>query len=145
MTRFFEWLALLCAALFAGGALYISIVEHPARMAAGVRVALAQFRQMYPRAAPWQASTAALSFGFGLIASLLGAPWAWALGGLVVALVIPWTIVLMLPTNHKLLAPVAPTEDEAPLLLGRWETLHWVRSILGLIGLLILIWRAVNE
>jgi hypothetical protein len=41
----------LCAALFTGGALYISLVEHPARMA-DMAIALREFRHSYKRAAP---------------------------------------------------------------------------------------------
>ena len=38
MAMTLQWLATFTAALFAGGALYISIVEHPARMKAGTAV-----------------------------------------------------------------------------------------------------------
>ncbi len=40
----FELIALLCAALFAGASIYVSVVEHPARLGAGTDVALAQWR-----------------------------------------------------------------------------------------------------
>ena len=71
MVPALELLAVLGAALFAGGALYISIVEHPARMKAGVRAALTEFRPSYKRAAPWQATCAALSLVSGVFAAFL--------------------------------------------------------------------------
>jgi hypothetical protein len=140
-----QWLATVGAALFAGGSLYISIVEHPARMRAGVAVALAQFRQMYPLAAPWQASAAAISLVCGLLAGLLAAEWVWAMGGLVVGLVMPFTFVAMMPINRQLLAPVAPRDETARGLLESWGQRHWVRSILGALGLVILVWGAVSR
>jgi hypothetical protein len=140
-----EGLATVGAAIFAGGSLYISIVEHPARMRAGVSVALAQFRQMYRLAAPWQASAAAVSLVCGVLATVVTAEWAWAVGGIVVGLVIPFTVVAMMPINHQLLGPVAPRDDVARALLTWWGKRHWVRSILGAIGLVILVWAAVHR
>jgi len=40
MTLLLEWLAMASAGFFACAALYVSIVEHPARMQAGVAVCL---------------------------------------------------------------------------------------------------------
>jgi hypothetical protein len=56
MEPILKVIATLCAALFTGGALYISLVEHPARMA-DVTIALREFRDSYKRTAPWQDST----------------------------------------------------------------------------------------
>jgi len=140
-----EWLATVSAAIFAGGALYISIVEHPARLNAGVTVALAHFRQMYRLAAPWQASAAALSLVCGVLAAILSAEWAWAIGGVMVGLAIPFTLLAMMPINRQLLDRVPPREDSARTLLMWWGQRHWVRSILGAIGLVILVWAAVHR
>jgi hypothetical protein len=43
-------LATLCSGLFAGAALYISFVEHPARMLCGTTLAITQFAPSYKRA-----------------------------------------------------------------------------------------------
>jgi hypothetical protein len=51
----FEIAATLCAAVFAGAALYISVVEHPARMAMGVDLAILEWRLNYRRAVWMQA------------------------------------------------------------------------------------------
>ncbi len=65
-----ELIALLCTGLFAGAAVYVTLVEHPARLECGPAVALAEFRPSYRRAAAMQASLAAIG--------LLAAVGAWA-------------------------------------------------------------------
>src|SRR6266704_5295791 len=44
MKSAFEFLALCSCGLFAGAALYISLVEHPVRMSCGTDVAVNEFR-----------------------------------------------------------------------------------------------------
>jgi hypothetical protein len=47
--------------------------------------------------------------------------------------VIPYTLVAILPTNHRLLdRALAPDAPEARALLRRWTGLHAVRTALGL-------------
>ena len=139
-----RFLALLAAALFTGGSLYISIVEHPARMRAGIPIAAAEFREMYRRAAPWQASSAALALVAGGLAAWNGAEHVWAWGGLAVGVVIPFTLFVMMPVNKRLLDPTPLPEREARVLLTQWGRLHWIRSGLGLIGLVLLLWTAAR-
>ena len=50
--------ALVCAALFTGAALYISLVEHPARLALPDGPLLAQWQPSYRRALPIQSGLA---------------------------------------------------------------------------------------
>jgi hypothetical protein len=143
MGSLLEALAVVSAALFAGGALYISLVEHPARLKAGIAVALAEFRPSYHRAAPWQVSTAVTSLVAGAGAALATGRWAWALGGLAVGAAIPLTLVLIMPTNRRLLSADPLSEEEAARLLDRWGGLHWGRSVLGVLGLLIMVLAAL--
>jgi hypothetical protein len=65
-------LATLAAGLFAGAAIYITLVEHPARMSCGAELALQEFRPSYTRAAVMQAALA-------LVGCLAGAMAAWQL------------------------------------------------------------------
>jgi hypothetical protein len=139
-----RFLALLAAALFAGGALYVSVVEHPARMRAGAAVAAAEFREMYRRAAPWQAGSAALALVAGVLAAVAGGEPAWAWGGGAVGLVIPYTLFAMMPVNRRLLDPAPLPEREARVLLAQWGRLHWIRSGLGSAGLAVLLWAAAR-
>ena len=50
MLQAFEFIAALCAALFAGAALYINLAEHPARMGLETRMAVLQWAPSYKRA-----------------------------------------------------------------------------------------------
>jgi hypothetical protein len=127
------WVAAGAAALFAGGALYVSLVEHPARMLTGPPMAVAQFRTSYPRGARLQGGLAALGTLAAVGAWLAGAGIAWLGAGALLGLVIPYTLVAILPTNHRLLdRALAPDAPEARALLRRWTGLHAVRTALGL-------------
>lgn len=132
------WIQLGSSTLFALWALYISVVEHPARLGAGAAAGLAQWRASYGRAAPWQASAAAAGLVSGLAASLVTGDRAWALAGVVLGLVIPFTLLVVMPTNRLLLATTTPRADTADL-LARWGRLHAVRTALGLVALVILL------
>jgi Domain of unknown function (DUF1772) len=138
MVTALKWIEVASASLFALWALYVSLVEHPARMSAGTGAALAQWRPSYARAAPWQASAAAVSVLSGAVTSLLTREWQWGAGGLLIGLAIPFTIVAILPLNRRLHDPKL-SPDEARPLLAHWGRLHGVRTLLGLLGLLVLI------
>jgi len=63
-----EFIAALCAALFAGAALYITLAEHPARMGLETRLAALQWAPSYKRATWMQVPLALLSFLSGVVA-----------------------------------------------------------------------------
>ena len=60
--------ALVFATLFAGAALYITFVEHPARLGLADRPLLAQWQPSYKRAFPIQSGLAFAGGVAGLIA-----------------------------------------------------------------------------
>jgi len=127
------WIAAGAAGLFAGGALYVSLVEHPARLATGPPMAVAQFRTSYPRAAWLQGGLAVLGALAAAAAWLGGAPLGWLGAGALLGLVVPYTLVVILPTNKRLLdRALSPDAPEARTLLRRWTALHAVRTGLGL-------------
>jgi hypothetical protein len=127
-----ESLSLLCSGLFAGAALYITFVEHPARMQCGTTIAITQFAPSYKRATIMQASLAALGTLSAIAAWLQGAPTPWLIAGLLLGAVIPFTLIVILPTNNRLLHPSLDKNSElARQLLQRWATLHAVRSALS--------------
>jgi hypothetical protein len=74
-------------------------------MSLGTAVAVAQWAPSYRRATWLQAPLAVLSFVTGTSAWVLGGGIFWTIGALLIGLVVPFTFVGIMPTNHKLLAP----------------------------------------
>ncbi len=100
-----ELAAIACAGIFAGAAVYITLVQQPAVSELGTAAAVQFFRRMYGRAAPMQAGLAAVGSS--------AAVWAWwsgngrlrLFGGVLLGFVIPFTLLVIKPTNDRLLDP----------------------------------------
>jgi uncharacterized membrane protein len=136
-----EFVASLCTAIFAGASLYINLVEHPARMECGLALAAAEFGPSYRRATVMQASLAVVGSLAATGAWWLNAGRAWLAGGVLMGAVVPFTLVVILPTNKKLLDPSLDRNSElARQLLQKWGRLHAVRTVLSLAALVILLW-----
>ena len=130
--------ALVFATLFAGAALYISLVEHPARLTLADAPLLAEWQPSYKRALPLQAGLALLGGLAGLLAWYLSNDWLWFLGGLALIANWPFTSFAILPTNKQLMAMQPDNAGpESRALLLKWGRLHNVRSALGAIAVLL--------
>jgi hypothetical protein len=128
----FALIATLCAGLFAGAAIYITLVEHPARLECGTELAVTEFGPSYRRATLMQASLAALGLTAALVAWIQGRGILVLAGGLLLGAVIPFTLLIILPTNKRLLDHgLDRRSTEAAALLDRWGRLHAVRSVLS--------------
>jgi uncharacterized membrane protein len=135
-----EIISTLSAGLFAGAAIYINLVEHPARMECGTVLAVTEFAPSYHKATYLQAGLAAVGFLSATAAWFMGASVWWLVGGIILVSVIPFTLIVIFPTNKKLLdSALDKSSDEAAKLLARWARLHAVRSVLSLIASLIFI------
>ena len=106
-----ELIATFCTAIFAGAAIYINLVEHPARLECGTAAAVREWRPSYRRATLMQASLA--------LAAVLGSLGAWVLGrglpvllaGACIGFVIPFTLIVIYPTNRQLEDPKLDVES----------------------------------
>ena len=135
---FLGMVATLSAGLFAGAAIYINLVEHPARMECGTDLAIKEFAPSYRRATVMQASLAAIGFLAAVGARMTGGSLWWFIGGVSLLAVIPFTLIVIFPTNKKLLDPSLDKSSEvASALLIRWGRLHAVRSLLSVIAFMI--------
>ena len=136
-----ELIATLFSGLFTGAAIYINLVEHPARMETGIRPALTEFAPSYHRATVTQVSLASMGFLSALVAWRLRSDSRWLIGGGLLVSVIPFTALAILPTNKQLLDPETANDlDLAEKLLTRWGRLHSVRSVLSLASLLLFLY-----
>jgi hypothetical protein len=84
-----------------------------------------------------QASLAAMGGVFGLLAYLSTLDWRWLLGAIVPLANWPYTLFVIVPTNHRLMdTPPEAASAETRRMLKRWGALHAGRSALGLAGAL---------
>lgn len=135
-----ELLATFATAIFAGAALYINLVEHPARMEGGTAAAVRQWRPSYRRATVMQASLAfvAATGSFGAWLADRGLPLL--LAAISIGFVIPFTLIVIYPTNRELEDPKLDAGSlSTATLLSRWNRLHGVRSGASIVALVILL------
>jgi len=133
--------ALVFATLFAGAALYISLVEHPARLALADGPSLAQWQPSYKRALPIQSGLAIAGGVAGLVAGYLAADWRWFAGSALLLANWPFTLAIIFPVNKRLMAMrEADAGAESRALLVQWGKLHNVRSALGAATTLVFAW-----
>lgn len=135
MSDLMTVLATLCAGLFTGACVYVSLVAHPVRLAGGAVAALAEFRPSFMRARRLQASLALLG-GVSAAGAWLGEE---GRGFLLVALLlfanVAFTFAAVAPVYERLLDPslTAGAPETLPL-LERWGRLHAVRTAVGLLA-----------
>lgn len=145
MLSLVQLIAILSTALFAGAALYVSLVEHPARMRCSIEVAVAEFVPSYKRASIMQALLAIIGFVASVFAWLRGAGPPWLVAAVLIVAVVPFTLIVIMPTNKQLMTPGLDLSSPATReLLIKWGRLHAVRTALSLIALLILIRQVVS-
>src|SRR5258708_28216875 len=105
MIALVEFIAVLSCTLFAGAAIYVNLVEHPARMSCDTKTAATVWAPSYKRATVMQASLAILSLLAGVTAWLLGGGVMWLVGAVLIGSVVAFTFIPIMPTNNQLSAP----------------------------------------
>jgi hypothetical protein len=137
-------LTLIAATLFAGAALYISLVEHPARLVLDDAPLLGQWQPSYKRALPIQSGLAVVGGVLGVIAWYQTQDWRWLAGSVVLLANWPFTLVGIMPTNKRLMAmSAADAGAESRKLLIRWGKLHAARSALGSLAMALFAWGMI--
>ena len=133
---FFEIVSFIFTGLFAGVALYISFVEQPARLASSLEVALAEWRFSYRRAAVLQIVLATVGVLSAIAAFYVGRGVSVFVAGMLLAIVMVWTLVAVMPVNRKLLDPArVSTTPDTDVLIKKWGRLHLIRTIAALLSL----------
>ena len=135
-----ELFSVLATGLFAGAALYVNLVEHPARLELGTAFAVTQFGPSYRRAAIMMVALALLGCVTAVIAWWGSSDVWWLVGGVLIVAVLPFTRMAILPTNKQLLDPTLDKHSSHALqLIETWGRLHTVRTVLGLTAFIILL------
>lgn len=134
-------LALVFAALFAGAAFYINFAEQPARLRLEPKQLLMQWAPSYKSGFIMQSTLAVLSGLAGIYAYTQSQDWRWVLGAGLILSNWPYTLLVIMPTNHKLLATKESEIGSGTVVLIRqWGKLHAVRTVLGMSATCIFVW-----
>ncbi len=137
-------LALVVAALFTGAALYVNLVEQPARLMLDPVSQLRQWKPAYRRGFATQAPLAALGLVLGVVAFFATGQWKFVAGGVLIGANWPYTFIAIMPTNRKLFdTPEAQAGAETTQLIEIWGQLHMIRSGLGVLSTLVFVWAAL--
>ena len=144
MVSTLKFLSTLSATLFAGAALYINLAEHPARLGLETRQAALQWAPSYKRATWLQAPLAIISCLCGVAVAVITADNRWLVPAFLVGAVVPFTLVVIMPTNRQLLVVGRDLSSASTRsLLVRWGQLHAVRSVLSLMASTVYLWLLV--
>jgi hypothetical protein len=144
-TQFIEVVAVLACTLFAGAAVYITAVEHPARLPCGAEVAAAEWAPSYKRATLMQVPLALVAGLFGIVRCMQGGGPLWLWATMLILSVVPFTLLAIRPTNNLLLDPRRDRRsDETLQLLKAWGRLHAVRGALSLAASMLFVWAATS-
>jgi hypothetical protein len=140
----FGLLALIAAAIFGGVALYVNIVEQPARLSLDDRALLAEWKPSYRRGAAMQAPLALVGFVLGLLAWWRTSHPGFLIGAIAIIAPWPWTLIGIKPINDTLLATdpdMAGAQTRA--LIVKWGLFHGVRTALGALATVAFLWACM--
>jgi hypothetical protein len=138
-------LALIVAAVFSGAALYVNVVEQPARLNLDDRSLLTEWKPAYKHGTAMQAPLAVIGFLLGLLAWWQTADLRWIAGALILIANWPYTLLVIMPTNHRLMATEpAHAGPESRGLIEKWSGLHALRTALGFAATLVFLWASLG-
>jgi len=136
--------ALVVAAVFAGAALYVNIAEQPARLLLDDRSLLNEWKPSYKRGFAMQAPLAILGFLLGLVAWCQTGVWAWLVGAISLIANWPYTFLVIMPLNNRLMGmDAAAAGAESRRLIEKWARQHAVRTGLGFAAVLFFLWASL--
>src|SRR5579864_1815086 len=130
-------LALIVAAVFSGAAIYVHVVEQPARIGLDDQALLEEWEPSYKRGTMMQAPLALAGFVLGAVAWWQTRELLFLAGGIAMLANWPWTIFVINPLNAALNATESQRAGaQTRALIAKWGKLHAVRTALGLVAVI---------
>jgi hypothetical protein len=133
-------LALAFAAAFSGAALYINLVEQPARLALDDNGLLSEWRPSDRRGFAMLASLALVAAVLGLATYFETQDVRWAIGAIVIICSWPYSFFAMVPMNNRILAVSANDPGAARELVSTWGLLEYGHTAIGIVACAAFLW-----
>jgi hypothetical protein len=133
-------LALAFAAAFSGAALYINLVEQPARLALDDSALLSEWRPSDRRGFAMLASLALIAAALALTAYFQTQDVRWLIGAIIVIASWPYTFFAMVPMNNRILNISAGESGAARELVRTWGQLEYGQTAIGLVACGVFLW-----
>jgi hypothetical protein len=133
-------LALAFAAAFTGAALYINLVEQPARLALDDSALLSEWRPSDRRGFAMLASLALIAAALALTAYFQTQDVRWLVGAIIIIASWPYTFFAMVPMNNRILTITAAESGAARELVRTWGLLEYGQTAIGLVGCGVFLW-----
>jgi hypothetical protein len=133
-------LALAFAAAFTGAALYINLVEQPARLALDDSALLSEWRPSDRRGFAMLASLALIAAALALTAYFQTQDVRWLIGAIIIIASWPYTFFAMVPMNNRILTITAAESGAARELVRTWGLLEYGQTAIGLVGCGVFLW-----
>ena len=132
--------ALAVAAAFTGAALYINLVEQPARLALDDSALLSEWRPSDRRGFAMLASLALIAAALALTAYFQTQDVRWLIGAIIVIASWPYTFFAMVPMNNRILTISAAESGAARELVRTWGLLEYGQTAIGLVACGVFLW-----
>jgi Domain of unknown function (DUF1772) len=133
-------LALAFAAAFSGAALYINLVEQPARLGLDDSALLSEWRPSDRRGFAMLASLALIAAALALTAYFQTQDVRWLIGAIIVIASWPYTFFAMVPMNNRILNISAGESGAARELVRTWGLLEYGQTAIGLVACGVFLW-----
>jgi hypothetical protein len=92
-----------------------------------------------------QAPLAIIGFLLGMLAWWQTGHWLWVVGGLLLVANWPYTLLVIMPVNRRLMATeLSSASLETRNLITHWARLHALRTGLGTAATVVFLWASVS-
>ena len=133
-------LALAFASALSGAAVYVNVVEQPARLALEDQALLNEWGPSDQRGVALMAGLALISAILGLASWFESADVRWAIGAVIVISSWPYTYFVMAPMNNQILTLSPRDVGAARALVRQWGLLEYGQTGIGIVASAVYIW-----
>ena len=135
-----NFISKVSASLYTGSAVHTSLISHPARIECHKAYGLFEWRHMFKKAALEQGLLAFCSFLCIFVTTYYERKgYCWLGAALLMFSDLPYTLLVLMPYYEALLEQNLDLESKrGKILYKKWNLIHSVRTILGLVTIVLL-------